>query len=83
MRKAKTVVDELHGEAFADPARRQQLIKAWQKFQTDAQLKAITSLATTEPDIPVVLDQLDADPWALNVENGIIDLRTVQLRPHD
>jgi hypothetical protein len=27
--------------------------------------------------------QLDADPWALNVLNGTVDLRTGDLRPHD
>lgn len=83
MLKAKAVVDELHGEALKDADRRQDLIKAWQRFQTDARLRAIASLATTEPGIPVLVDELDADPWLLNVENGIIDLRTGTLRPHD
>ncbi|HEX3871321.1 MAG TPA: phage/plasmid primase, P4 family [Pirellulales bacterium] len=27
--------------------------------------------------------QLDADPYLLNLENGILDLRTMQLGPHD
>ena len=29
------------------------------------------------------VDHLDADPWSLNVRNGIIDLRTGRLRVHD
>ena len=36
IRKAKAVVDELHGEAFRDPANQRDLIRAWQRFQTDA-----------------------------------------------
>ncbi len=28
-------------------------------------------------------EQWDADPWALNAANGVIDLRTGTLRPHD
>jgi len=28
-------------------------------------------------------DQWDADRWALNVQNGTLDLRTFKLRPHD
>jgi putative DNA primase/helicase len=38
-------------------------------------------LATSEPGIPVLLEQLDADPWLFNVVNGTIDLRTGILRP--
>ena len=83
VRKAEAVVDESYGEAFRDLERRQDLIRAWQRFQTDAKLRAIVSLTSTKPGIPVTADQLDADPWALNVENGIVDLRTGQLRPHD
>jgi putative DNA primase/helicase len=43
----------------------------------------MVELAETEPGIPVTADQLDTDPWSLNVWNGTIDLRTGQLRPHD
>jgi phage/plasmid-associated DNA primase len=28
-------------------------------------------------------DDWDADPWALNTPDGIVDLRTGQMRPHD
>ena len=30
-----------------------------------------------------MMSELDADPWALNCANGIVDLRTGELRPHD
>src|SRR6266542_2503090 len=39
-------------------------------------------LAASEPGVPVLPGDLDRDPWALNVRNGTIDLRTGQLRPH-
>jgi putative DNA primase/helicase len=32
---------------------------------------------------PADISQFDQDPWALNVNNGIIDLPTGTLRPHD
>ena len=38
-------------------------------------------LTESEPQIPVLPDQLDADPWLLNVVNGTLDLRTGELRP--
>lgn len=28
-------------------------------------------------------DRFDADPWLLNADNGIVDLRSGELRPHD
>jgi putative DNA primase/helicase len=46
-------------------------------------LRAMVSLAETEPGIPVQADELDADPMVLNVANGLIDLRTGHLAPHD
>jgi putative DNA primase/helicase len=44
---------------------------------------AMQVLAQTEPGIPLLTAQLDADPWLFNVNNGTIDLRTRELRPHD
>ena len=32
---------------------------------------------------PVSINDLDADPWVLNCENGTIDLKTGSLHPHD
>lgn len=82
-RKTKDVIDRLHGQARFDPERREELTRAWLKFQSAARVRAIIELASTEPTIPVTVDQLDTDPWALNVANGIVDLRSGQLRPHD
>lgn len=39
------------------------------------------AMACTDPRVAIRLDDLDADPWALNTPGGIIDLRTGQLRP--
>jgi P4 family phage/plasmid primase-like protien len=39
-------------------------------------------LMRSEPGIPVVPADLDADPFLLNVANGTLDLRTGELRPH-
>ena len=33
--------------------------------------------------LTVEADLMDADPWALNCLNGIVDLRTGRLKPHD
>jgi putative DNA primase/helicase len=39
-------------------------------------------LATSEPRIPILPADLDADPFLLNVLNGTIDLRAGRLREH-
>ncbi|MCA9176015.1 MAG: hypothetical protein KDB14_16125 [Planctomycetales bacterium] len=47
-------------------------------------LNAMLSLAQSESGIPVQPTELDADPWLLNVGNGVLDLRrdSFGLRPH-
>jgi len=82
-RLAKQVVDRLHAEARFAVERRSELTRAWLKFQSAARIRAIVELATTEPDVPVMMGELDADPWALNCANGVVDLRTGELRQHD
>jgi len=41
------------------------------------------SLEFAKPLLAVTPDQLDRDGWLLNVNNGTIDLRTGELKPHD
>jgi putative DNA primase/helicase len=45
-------------------------------------LDAMIAVASSREDVPVLPDELDADPWLLNVRNGTIDLQTGELRPH-
>jgi len=40
------------------------------------------ALASSEPGIPVLREQMNRDPWLLTAENGTLDLRTGELRPH-
>jgi putative DNA primase/helicase len=44
--------------------------------------KAFVEVASWIPDLNVNTDNLDTNPWLLNVENGTIDLRTGELREH-
>ena len=45
-------------------------------------LEAMVKSAQSEPGIPVTPAAFDRDPWLLNVENGTLNLRTADLRPH-
>ena len=53
------------------------------RCQARSQLENMVKLAASEPGIPAVPDDFDKDPWLLNVANGLLDLRTGTLRPHD
>jgi putative DNA primase/helicase len=44
---------------------------------------AMVEACASEPGIPKKPADFDQDPWLLNVQNGIIDLRTGELRPHE
>ncbi|MBN8597221.1 MAG: bifunctional DNA primase/polymerase [Planctomycetes bacterium] len=53
------------------------------KSESRSRIDAAVSLACSLPAFAVDSDQLDADPWAFNVENGTLDLRTGAIGPHD
>ena len=46
-------------------------------------LNAMLALAASELGIPILPDDMDADPWLLNCLNGTVDLRTGRLRKHN
>ena len=50
--------------------------------QNTSKLDALVRLARTSPKLAISHQELDADPWALNVDNGTLDLRAGRLRPH-
>ena len=83
-RKAKGAVRKMLKMAskVADDDKRRALVKHALKSQDESRLKAMLRLAESEPGIPVTEVQLDSDLWLLNVENGTLDLRTGELRPH-
>lgn len=83
-RYAKNTVRALYSEAahISDPELREKLLKHASHSESAARIRAILELASTEPEISTTIDQFDADPWLLNVENGTLDLKTGKLLPH-
>jgi putative DNA primase/helicase len=84
-RLAKETVLSIYREALAaeSDTERSELAKWAARCESHAQLRAMIDLAASEPGIPAVPDELDADPWVLNVENGTLDLRRGLLRAHE
>lgn len=82
MRLAKQTVEAMYSEAISLPNEqgRTALLRHALKSQAEARLKAMVSLAESETSVVVAAHKLDADPWLLGVQNGVIDLKTGKFR---
>lgn len=56
-------------------------LKQAQYSSTLPRLQAMIELAKSEPGMSARLSAFDADPWALGVQNGVLNLRKGQLLP--
>jgi P4 family phage/plasmid primase-like protien len=52
------------------------------KWEDARAISRCLELAKSESGVPAVPGDMDKNPWLLNVQNGTLDLRTGQLRPH-
>lgn len=84
-RRAKTAVSTIFAEAEveADDVKRREVRKHAIRSESSRALNALVSVASTEAEVAVLSERLDADPWVLNVSNGTLDLRTGKLSDHD
>ena len=85
VRRAKATVGALFEEALGlewESDQRKNLFKFGLKSEGASRMAGMLDLARSEPGIPVLPQEFDADPWLFNVANGTIDLRTGELRPH-
>lgn len=84
MRLAKATARGLYDAARDAPTveAREKAAKWAMQSESDRGLRAMLTLAQSEPGIPVTPAALNTDPWLLNVLNGTLDLRTGTLRDH-
>jgi len=58
-------------------------LASWAKAsQSRGKIEAAVKLAESEPAVSALSEDFDGDPWLLSCENGTLDLRTGELRPH-
>jgi putative DNA primase/helicase len=80
MEAAKRTADRLFTEAVARD-------KKWAKHASETRragrLRAMVNLAASDPRLARRARDFVADPWLLNTPSGTLDLRTMELRPHD
>jgi putative DNA primase/helicase len=87
-RRAKETIRSIWKEVFAhrDAGRTQEaqdLTKHVMSSEQDGRIRAMLARAQAEPGVAITPAQLDTDPWRLTVANGVIDLHTGELLPHD
>jgi putative DNA primase/helicase len=83
-RRAKDIVRQLAREAISafDDNERTRLLRWALKSEEKKVMGASIELAWSEPDIAILPDELDRDPWLLNTPAGTVDLKTGKLREH-
>ena len=85
LRRGKATVANIYKEAAeaSDATQRKALADHGKRSEAEARIKAMISLAESEPGIPVRPDDLDTNLWLLNVTNGTLDLETGELQAHN
>lgn len=83
-RRGKDTVRAIYDELreVDDPDERKALARHAASSEAEPRIRRMVSLAESEAEVAVDARSLDVDPWALNVANGTIDLRTGKLREH-
>ncbi len=81
LRLARDTIASIYGEA-ATVSSGKEIAKHAMDSESDARVRAMVSLLQSEPGIAILPNQLDSDPWLLNVLNGSINLKTGKLRDH-
>lgn len=78
----------LEAKKFEEPERTEKikLANARSKFslafETNAKISAVQELARSEPGIHVPYEELDANPYLLNCQNGTLELKESRIREH-
>lgn len=85
MRRAKQTARLIHREASEVSGKdlAKQVTRHAHASESRPRLEAMLRLAESEQPLVAMPERLDANPDALNVENGTVDLRTGKLREHN
>ena len=81
----RVVQEEIVKEAqeTEDPEARKALL-SWAKASASrSKVSGTIELAKSEPGVSASHELFDQEPFLLNCENGVLDLRTLELRAHD
>jgi putative DNA primase/helicase len=82
-RMAKDTVRRIYSEASSHSKKRDREDTAKWAMRSEAKERIKSMIELARSEVPVLPEQLDADPWMLTVANGVLDLRTGELLRHD
>jgi len=83
-RAATEVVETLWAQVARLPADERKAAASWAlRSQSSTAIRAMLTLAASDAQLVVRLDELDSDPYLLSCGNGTLDLRTGELREPD
>src|SRR5215204_997999 len=84
-RRAVETVASIYTEAANadDKDERKAIARHAERSEARRAIDAMIALARSRPGVPIMPDDLDAYPWALNTASGTVDLRTGDLQAHD
>jgi putative DNA primase/helicase len=80
---AKRAVLDVLQTALASALGDKQLQRDIRTCESNAGVTGVLGIAAALPEFAATVRDLDADPYQLNVSNGTIDLRTMELAPHN
>lgn len=79
---AKRAVLHVLAEAYRLSPNNPDMLQDIRKCETANGIDGVLKIAAALPEFAITADQLDADPYLLNVANGTLDLHTMRLHPH-
>lgn len=80
--RAAESVRLMYAEAAGAPEHRKKALPKWAfQCESKARIEAMCDMMKSQPGIPVTPDELDANPLALALRNGTLDLSSGELRP--
>ena len=83
-RMAKRAVRKIREEAIAlDDKAAGKLFQFALQSESAKSIKNLVGLAQSEEGIPVMVEELDSDPYLLNTPSGTVNLRDASIREHD
>ena len=83
---AKNTIKNMYGTVLPnidDYDKKKTFLKQLVRSENQHALKAMLDSANNEPDIPVDVLDFDSQKGLINVENGVVDLKTGNLLPHE
>lgn len=78
----RAVIDVIR-QALADSVHDKELRRDVTRCETDGGIRGVLAIAAALEPFAFTVADLDADPYLLNCANGTLDLRSMQLQPHD